>query len=785
MTIKRFLKRGLLVIPAGLLIVVAVAVGWLYRSVAPVTGNYQVTGLGERVTIRFDAFERPFVEATTLADALFAEGWLHAQHRLWQMEMFRRAGNGRLSQLLGASMLESDQQLWQMGVPQLAEQLELNASDEMKGHVAAYVAGINAALDSGASRPPEFLLLQHTPDVWTPRDVYALGALMCFQSANNSNNELLRLALFNELGDERAKIFLPQDGDQPDFPYVIPTAKLLGALGRLSATDPHDNPRMPSFAFGSNGWVVSPAKSKTGHALFAFDSHDALGLPNLFYEVHLFFGDGKQIRGWSVAGLPGVINGFNERVAWGFTNIGDTQDLFLETRSETDPRQFKDDDGWYTARTETVEIPVKGRPQAESLTITHTKNGPLISTDPPLSLSWTIQHLNGLGIDNILEFNRALSCDQYTRSLDRYAAPSLNATFADVDGNIGFRTAGLIPIRGSGSGLIPLDGSRSENRWQGFVPMQELPEVINPPSGFAAAANARVNAAENGPLISADNAPGYRIRRIQSVLASRAEFTVDDMRRLQSDWHDGQAELLMPTMIAAVDPKNLSPLVAQALQTLQAWQGNYVADPALAAPLIFQAWYRALAIAVFQPELSDELFSQLIRNNYVINHALDPLILQQPESSWWRGERGGVITTALTAAVAEIQQRQGDDITKWRLDRMHHVLWEHELGAAVPQLAWFFNAEPSPWGGGPATVGRARYRYDKPYDATAGATMRVVGEMSQPQPAMQGVIPGGQSGHPLSKHYQDQTPAWLDGRLLPIVKTADQVAGTTQILIPN
>ena len=248
---------------------------------------------------------------------------------------------------------------------------------------------------------------------------------------------------------------------------------------------------MPSFAFGSNGWVVAPSKSKTGNALFAFDSHDAFGLPNLFYEVHLFFAGDQQLRGWSVAGLPGVINGYNERVAWGFTNIGDTQDLFLETRSETDPLQFKDGDQWYTARTETVKIPVSGREQDEDLTITHTINGPLISENPPISLSWSVQHLDGKGIDCILKFNRAMSCDEYARALDDFAAPSLNATFADIDGNIGFRTAGLIPIRGAGNGLIPSDGADPANRWQGFVPPQALPTAVNPEAGYLAAANAR------------------------------------------------------------------------------------------------------------------------------------------------------------------------------------------------------------------------------------------------------------------------------------------------------
>ncbi len=219
---------------------------------------------------------------------------------------------------------------------------------------------------------------------------------------------------------------------------------------------------------------------------------------------------------------------------------------------------------------------------------------------------------------------------------------------------------------------------------------------------------------------------------------------------------------------------------------MQKWQGDWIAAPDSAAAIIFQAWYRALAMEVFRPALSAELFENLFRNNYPLNHALDALILDSSENQWWRGDRKTIINQALDNAVNEVQAIQGSDVSTWRLDRMHRVKLEHELGKAVPQLAWFFNAKPAPWGGGPATVGRARYRYDKAYDATAGATMRVVGEMGQPAPAMAAVVAGGQSGHPLSSHYQDQFPHWPAGSLLPIAAKPEQTTGlATQTLDPR
>lgn len=323
------------------------------------------------------------------------------------------------------------------------------------------------------------------------------------------------------------------------------------------------------------------------------------------------------------------------------------------------------------------------------------------------------------------------------------------------------------------------------NRWRGSITPEDLPALINPPEGYLAAANARVNAAGDGPLVSADNAPGYRIRRIKQVLSERDDLTVEDMRVLQTDWFDQQAALLMPTLMESIIPDDVSALVGDAFEVLQSWRGNFVADPDRAAPIIFQAWYRALAAEVFQPGMSEQLFSQVMQNNYLLNHALDRLILADRESEWWRGEREAIITRALVTDVGEVSLVQGTQIDTWRLDRMHAVKIEHELGKAVPQLSWLFNAKPAPWGGGPATVGRARYRYDRAYDATAGATVRVVSEMKQPGPVMAAVIPGGQSGHPLSGHYHDQLPHWLDGALLPIAATDQQVSGTIQTLNPG
>ncbi len=760
-----------------LLLLALAGAGWwaVHASLPRPTGAAPLPGLSAPVSIAYDAWRRPYVTAEKLADAVAAEGWLHASHRLWQMELYRRAGKGRMAELLGAELIPTDEQLWRFGVPQLARRLQDNASRQLLDLVDAYLRGVNAGMEKPAAPPPEFLLLRHGPTAWTRDDVFAVGALMAFQSSNNAGKELLRLALHAAAGPQRAALFQEDLSELPGFPFVvsgepgiatkqrafIPPWDWQSALASLDPLDPARQPLMPRLGFGSNGWVVAPEKSASGHALFAFDSHDRLGLPNLFYEVHLFFAGSRRLSGWSVPGLPGVINGFNESIAWGFTNIGDSQDLYLETAVEGRPGVFLDGDTPYAARISSVSLPVRGAPE-HSFEIIHTRNGPLIHSDPPLALRWTVQDLGELGLDGLLAFNLATDWDSFNAALDLHAGPVLNATYADRDGNIGFRTAGLLPQRSRGDGLLPLPG-QADHRWLGLVPAEAMPRRLNPPVGYIAAANARVSPPGSVPLVSADNAAPYRIARLQSVLGEDRQFSVADMQALQMDWYDGQAVRVLPTMLAAVDDRED---LADARELLSSWLQNPVASPDSGAALLFQSWYLELAEALFHPVLGDELYRRLLSESYLVNFALDTLLLTDRHAAWWPAPRATVLATSLAITVQRLHTSQGP-MSAWRLDTRQQVGLQHELSKAVAELEPLLAAAPRPWGGSPAAVGRANYSYRRPFEVVHGATVRTVGEMAA-TPEFSAVIPGGQSGHFLSPHYSDQFDAWLAGELLPI-----------------
>lgn len=779
--------RPLLLVVAALGLLAAgaaLAVAWVLVGSRPDDPEQALLpGLEAPATVRYDARRRPYVRARSLDDAAAVVGWLHARERPWPMELLRRAGRARLAEVLGEGLLATDEELLRAGVPGLAARLEAGASQATRRTVARYVAGVNAGL-AGGRRPPELVLLGVDPEPWSPGDVYAVGAVVAFDSGRNMRDELLRLALSGALDPERFAVFLPGgEGTRagPETAARAAPGAVLEALRRADATLERAQPLRPSTSLGSSAWAVAPQRSAGGHALFAFDSHDAWSMPSLFYEVHLFDAAGRALRGWTTPGLPGVINGWNEHVAWGLTNQGDSQDLFLETRDPDDPLRFRGRDGWYRARVREEAIPVRGQAAPHRIRIVETRNGPLVSEDPPLALRWSGHHLEG-GLGALFALNAARDRAALGRALDAFAAPSAEVTWADVDGRVGSRVVGRLPRRGRGRGLVPLPGDGPDTAWQGFLPARALPRVVDPPEGFVAAANTPIEP-PGGPLVSADGAPGHRLGRLREVLGDAAALDVDAMRRLQVDWTNPQAARLLPVLRPLVDEARLEPEARAAWARLEAWARAPVNAPDAAGALIWEQWYVALADAVFAEALGAPLHARLKGHAYVLNHALDRLIADEPDATWWGGDRPGRATASFARAVETLRARLGGSPETWRWDALHRLHLPHALGGALPGLGRLLSRGPLPWGGGNPTLGRARYGYDRPFEARGGASMRVVVELRRPPRAF-AVMAGGQSGHFLSPHYDDQLAPWLAGRLDALADTPEALGPVGTTLLP-
>ncbi|TVR94364.1 MAG: penicillin acylase family protein [Wenzhouxiangellaceae bacterium] len=780
---------------ALLLAVLSVAATWLVLgSRMEPSGRIELAGLGQPVTIEFDAFGRPAVAARSLNDAGFALGYLHASERLWQMDLLRRAGSARLAALLGADMLPTDKALWRAGVTDLAEHLEAVASDRLLALVEAYVAGINGGLSGLRRLPPEYLLLRSAVEPWTSADVFAIGALLAFDSDGNHELELLRLALAEALDEERLELFVMRQAEESDFPWLwrpqdtesgeeMPAEPAPSAHGALSTKgwrealawleDTRRRPTGAAIRLGSNGWVVAPERSASGYSLFAFDSHDPVSLPNLFYEVHLFYGRGRQLRGWSVPGFPLFINGFNLRLAWGFTNIGDSQDLVILRPDQTNPLRFFDGATWHEGRREGRKFSVRGEDPIEVDRVL-TRHGPLISDDPPIALRWIAQELETEGMDALLEMNLASSAEDFMAAMARFPAPISNVTWGDIDGNIGFRTVGRLPRRLHGDGLTPLVDPGPQV-WDGLVPAAEMPWTLNPASGFVAAANAAVHDQSWRWIVTHDHAPGYRIRRIASVLGAGGALSFDDMRVLQMDFYNEQAARQLPILLAVVDGSEVDAKTEAALGLLEKWLDRPYNRPESSAALVFESWYLALAETLFSDALGEHLYDQVMRQNYLVNRALDHLLKDQ-RSIWWEGNAQGKMVASLELAVQRLAEGLGPDPRQWRLGNLQEVRLEHALAGAVPGLGRVLSRGPYPSGGGHATVGRAGSRYSRPFAVYNAATVRTVIELSDP---MRGgsVIPGGQSGHFASPHYNDQTSNWREGRLIEFPGVPDEGSG--------
>ena len=711
------------------------------------------------VEIRYDEHARPFVSAATFEDAFFAQGWLHARDRLWQMETFRRAATGRLAELLGKPGLSTDIAIWRSGVPELGSRMEKVASEQLMNYIEAYILGINTWLLEGNFLPPELTLLDAEPKPWQPSDVFAMAALMAYQSANNMENELMRLALIERLGD-KAHVFIPDETPLPN-PIQISATSILSTLENYDLTLARRNPLFAAPSLGSNSWAIARPSLPS---LFAFDSHDGLALPNLTYDVHLFVGS-QQIRGNSVPGLLGVINGYNEFMAWGFTNIGDSQDLFLETRDTEDHNRFKGRAGWYSATKQIVEIPVRDS-SPYVLELVKTENGRLIQDEPPIAVRWAPLEDHSYGLDALLKLNRATSLDAFHSALDTFVAPSANATYADKTGVVLQRALGLLPNRGSGAGLVPLRADDLDSGWRNMLPLDGLPMVEG---HTVAAANRPITTTP--PLISADNAPGYRVARIEAVLATNAH-TVKDTQALQTDATNLQALRLLPTMLSRVNEDGAE------IDTLKVWldQGAIEAVDSQGA-LIFALWYQHLVEVLFREPLGDDLYARLLRLSYLINEAIDNQLLGRKDPSWPISE---ALTESLERAIVEYN---AIDPSRRYWGHQHHLTLKHEMSGAFPFSEALFDRGPYPMWGGNTTTGRARYSYSRPFAVTGGATTRTVLKMSDPIEAWM-IMPGGQSGWPGSDHYNDQTAHWVDKTYSKIATSPDELGPADILILP-
>jgi penicillin amidase len=728
-------------------------------------GTISLPGAAEPVRIERDRHGVPWISAASATDAYFALGYVHAQDRLFQMELTRRTGQGRLAEIIGATGVGSDKFMRTLGLYRLAQDQAARLDPEIAAMVNAYVNGINAFLDHRRGPLPiEFTLLWFDPEPWQPADALVWQKLMGLQLSGNWNEELLRAQLVRHLGPEKAAALFPDISRAGPVTVADAAPSYVGAL-RTAMT------RVVEPTLASNIWALAPARTATGGAILANDPHLNFGAPNLWYLAGLSY-PGVTLTGATVPGVPFHLLGHNGRLAWGFTTThGDTQDLFIE--SVIDDATYQGPTGPTSFETAKEAITVRFGAPVE-FTVRRTDHGPVVSDllspekrgsdRTALALSATLLAPDDRTVEGIYRMARATSVQDFLAASAQFHAPQQNAMFADAAGGIGYTVVGRAPMRRNPDcqGLAPVSAVAGHCEWIGWVPARELPQRLNPSEGVLINANNRVVGADYPYLIAADWPESYRAERIEATIADRAGITVDETIHLQLDQVSLMARDLLPVLLSQVDGETLqhSDLIA----ALSRWQGN--ASRERVEPLALAAWMAMVKQRLLADDLGtlyDEFFGErptLIKSILTDAPAWCDVVATSDIETC-----AGQTTLAWHDAIRWLTDRAGPDPASWSWQSFHVAEFQHPLFGAIPGLEWVGSFSIAT-GGDNATVNRgspARASARRPFRHRHGPGYRAVYDLADLSRS-RFTLAGGQSGQLFSRHADDLLTNWRDGR---------------------
>jgi penicillin amidase len=784
------------------------------RSLPSVDGAITVSGISAPVDIIRDADAIPHIFASTKLDVLYGLGYAHAQDRLWQMEFQRRIGHGRLSEIFGRATLPQDRFLRTVGFGRAARAAWTGTPEWARRQVDAYVAGINAFLAAhhGSALPPEFSILRFEPEPWSGADVLVWVKMMAWDLSANYAFELLRHDLVRTVGAERAAELMPpyardglsilgssragggsagqaawagsggsSDGRGADGPgnKILSAAFTLG----LSRGEPAVRDLLlgggATEGLGSNNWVVDGTLTASGKPLLANDPHLGTRLPSTWYLAHMSAG-GFDVIGATLPGAPAVALGRNRSIGWGATNVAaDVEDLYREHIDATG--RFAEFDGAQEPLQIVTEIiQVKGAAPVR-VDVRLTRHGPLVSDAinaadaelpssrrrpplEPLAFRWTALDPDDTTIDSFLLINEAANWDDFTAALREFVVPSQNFVYADVAGHIGYYAPGRIPIRAHGDGALPAEGWTGGAEWTGWIPFSTLPHLFDPATHFIVTANHRPAPPEYPYLLGLEWPEPYRAQRITDLLRQGAAegraLGPDDFAAIQRDTLSLHARSLLPLLLARTHPEEGRD--RQAVETLRSWNFDARGDSKAAA--IFEAWFLRLAPALAGDKLGPVLTENYERRfSFVTRFVINTLAAG--DSPWCDDTRTAkretcdeAVTAALHDAVAELTRRLGSDTTRWRWDGVHRAVFPHQgldaVGALRPLLS-----RSVPASGDWSTVDVGAVDTDHPFEQRSVPGYREIIDLSAANDSrFLGDV--GESGHPLSPHYDDFLSDW-------------------------
>ena len=765
----KVLGKALVLLLLALALTAAAAWLHLQHSLPALDGEARAPGAAAPIEIVRDKEGVPHLFAQSERDGWYAVGYVHAQDRLWQMEFQRRVAQGRLAEILGERALDTDKLMRTLGMARAAERMAAKLDPATRAGLEAYAAGVNAFLAADPVLPIEFQVFRIAPEPWKPADSIGWLLVMSWDLSGNWRAELGRLRYAAKLGRERAAEFIPPYPGDPAWPLpdftalykeMAPAAKAL-----LDVSPPVEE------AIGSNNWVVSGARSETGKPLLANDPHLGLQAPALWYLAHVATPQGNVVGG-TLPGLPFVVLGRNDHVAWSMTTTNsDTQDLFVERVAPDDPKSYLTPKGKekFVVREEVIRVGSEER----RIQVRSTRHGPVISDvvksvgdaaprGHVIALAWAALAEENAAARAGFGLNRARNAREFVAAARDFHAPHQNVVYADREGRIGFVAPALVPLRRADNeamGRVPVPGWLAKYDWDGFLAFDKLPSLIDPPGGRIVTANHKITPPGYKPFLSVDWFPPYRANRIEEMLVARPKHSLESFAKMQGDSQSALARQLLP-VIRAAKPGTEEGRRAHAL--LAGWQADMA--PGSAAPLVFASWYRELTRMVYADELGD-----MFRDVWELRPAFMTAVLkgERGQERWCDDVRtpaketcATLVGRAFDLAAVDLERRYGP-AAQWRWGSAHTAASDHRPFGFFPVVKQLFNVAPETAGDTySVNVGHYFIRdEERPFANRHSGSLRAIYDLADLDRSlfMQST---GQSGNVLSPWYANFAERW-------------------------
>ncbi|MBN1573317.1 MAG: penicillin acylase family protein [Deltaproteobacteria bacterium] len=777
--------KWLVFIVLALVVIVFVgAYGYLKSTLPEYNGEIKTEMVKGKVEIIRDSYGMPHIYAENERDLSFALGYAMAQDRMFQMDMIRRAIRGKLSEILGESLVPVDKLFITITAAKSVEGMYEEMPEEVKSNLEAFSEGVNYFLDNHKGPlTVEFKLLGYEPEHWVPSDCIAPYYFMAWDLNGSFGKEMLYLAIIEKLGEDEAKLLFPDYVS--GAPTIIP--KGTASLEFLKTMNLAREVLGTEGGGVSNNWLISGVKSETGMPILANDMHLGLAAPGIWYEAHLVAPD-LNVSGVLVPGIPLVVVGANEHVAWGFTNVmADDADYYIEKINPENPNQYQYMGKWLDMEVQEKTIAVKGKDDVK-FDVKLTRHGPIIDEvnnyeekeGHSLSMRWTASELNKVPVA-MYYFDRAESIDDMEKAVEYFKCPGQNIIYADDQGNVGYWASVGIPIRTGFDGMLPVPGWDGNHEWGGYVPTKIQPHLRNPSMGWIVTANNKHVGDDYPYVISNYYAVPDRYVRISEMIEEKEKLGVSDFQEMHADFLVVLARDWVPNIliIEALSSVKLTETETAALNELKEW--DFVATPSSRASTIFHATVNNMIKNTFKNRIGDDFYEEYLKNNYVVLNTLRNEIAKG-ESVWFDDPAtvdkveglNDVIVKSFREAVAYLELEMGKNVDDWKWGEIHTVTMYHAFGKKSKLMGFFMNVGPSPMGGSIATVDPQPYRLNSPWEIYHGASMRYIIDLQDMKKSLR-VIPVGISGNFMSPHYDDQFDLWRTVTYRPFVLDREDV----------